>query len=76
MGGGLRIAWNLRCCNVVCKAWNLCSIHHVYKEGNQATDFLAKLGVSSSIDDYVWDEPPLGLKLILLADVSGTLHMR
>ena len=55
--------------------WN-CSVHHVYREGNQVADFLTKLGASSVGGEQLWDSPPVGLELILLADVVGVLHLR
>ena len=53
-----------------------CSIKHVFCEGNQAADFLAKLGASSDEVDHVWNTPPAGLDVILLANAAGVQHLR
>ena len=53
-----------------------CSIKHVFREGNQAADYLAKLGASSDEGDHVWNSPPAGLGVILLADAVGVQHLR
>ena len=63
-----------------------CSLHHVLREGNQATNFLAKLGASSGLGDCVWKRSPKGdsvwkrspkgLELILTADSAEILRLR
>lgn len=53
-----------------------CSVHHVYREGNQATDYLAKPGASTFGVEQLWDHPLTGLELILLADAARVLHLR
>ncbi|KAF7831938.1 ribonuclease H [Senna tora] len=51
-------------------------ITHIFREGNQCADFMAKLG-SASDDDYViWDSPPDGIGHLLLADRMSTLFLR
>ena len=51
-------------------------VHHVYREGNQVADFLAKLGTSSVGGEQLWDRPPGGLEPILLTNAVGVLHLR
>ena len=62
-------------CRLLANDWR-CSLQHVYREGNQAADFLVKLGASSVGGEHLWDRPPVGLELILLANAAGVLHMR
>ena len=52
------------------------SIKHVYREGNQVADFLAKLGALYDEGDHVWNSPPASLGVILLADAAGVQHLR
>lgn len=44
------------------------SIHHTLREGNNSANFLAKLG--SGMEEFLrlWEEPPIGLASLLLAD--------
>lgn len=53
-----------------------CSVQHVYREGNQATNFLNKLGASFDGVEHLGDRPYVGLELILLVDVVEVLHLR
>ena len=53
-----------------------CTLQHIYREGNQAVDFLAKYGTTLSMDFTVWDKPLVGIDHILLADFAGTIHLR
>ena len=46
------------------------------REGNQAADYLAKLGANFAGNDCVWETPPMGMEHILLVDVSGILFLR
>ena len=43
----------------------------MYREGNQAANFLAKLSTSSSDEDCVWESPSGGLEFIFLVDSAG-----
>ena len=54
----------------------VCSLRYVYQEGDQAADFLAKLGASTNDDNHIWDKPPVGLGLTLLADASAMQFLR
>ena len=47
----------------------------MHRDGNQAADFLVKLGASSWAKDCVWEKSPVGLALIHLADSSEVFHM-
>ena len=54
---------------LLAKEW-VCLLQHVYGEGNQAANFLAKHGATSQTSS-VWDSPPVGLDHILLANHAG-----
>ena len=49
---------------------------HVQREGNQAGDFLAKLGAMTMESLRVRDRPPTDMELNLLSDLAGVVHMR
>ncbi|KAF7821947.1 ribonuclease H [Senna tora] len=50
-------------------------ITHVLREGNQCADFMAKLGSSNDEEYVVWEDPPDGISLMLLADRISTLEI-
>ena len=60
---------------LLAKDW-LCVLHHVYREGNQAADFLARLGAEVVHEERVWEYPPVGLEHLLFADFAGVAHLR
>jgi len=49
---------------------------HILREGNQSTDFMAKLGASSDIDLCYHASPPEGLLSLLRIDAIGTIFLR
>jgi hypothetical protein len=49
---------------------------HTLREGNACADYLAKIGVCNLKAYSPIDVPPDGMKLLLLADASGTLFFR
>ena len=53
----------------------VCKLQHVYREGNEAADFLVKLGAISRTSN-VWDSPPTGLGHILLSHLARVVYMR
>ena len=51
-------------------------MQHCYRETNQATDFLAKLG-HNQLDPFVhYVSPPFGVMEVLADDASGILYTR
>ena len=61
--------------SLLSRDWH-CVLHHVYREENQATDFLARLGAADVCQERVWDHPPVGLEHLLFADLAGVAHLR
>ncbi|KAF7801643.1 ribonuclease H [Senna tora] len=51
-------------------------ITHVFREGNQCADFMAKLGSSNDEESVFWDNPPDVIALLLLANRISTLFLR
>ncbi|KAF7806919.1 dentin sialophosphoprotein isoform X1 [Senna tora] len=49
---------------------------HVFREANQAADFMAKLSHSLAEGFHVFDSPHVGLRSILAADLNGPLVPR
>lgn len=52
------------------------SLHHTLREGNQCTDYLAKLGASSDDSLLLHPSPPDDLRPLLQNDATGTLFLR
>jgi len=52
------------------------SLHHTLREGNQCTDYFAKLGASSYVGILIHLSPPDDLRPFLRNDASGTLFLR
>ncbi|KAF7812868.1 ribonuclease H [Senna tora] len=52
------------------------SFRHIFREANQSADFLAKLGLQGSVKLTLWEDPPSGLALALLADSLSTCFPR
>ncbi|KAJ1414415.1 Ribonuclease H-like superfamily [Sesbania bispinosa] len=51
-------------------------ISHVYREGNFAADFLARIGHSFQLDSHVLPEPPPSLSTLLFGDSVGVSFVR
>ncbi|KAF7800755.1 Ribonuclease H protein [Senna tora] len=49
---------------------------HVFREANQAADFMAKLSHSLAEGFHVFDSPHVGLRSVLAADLNGPLVPR
>jgi hypothetical protein len=57
-------------------AANNFSVHHTLREGNQAADFMAKLGSTMTDDLVTFMTPPEGILMLLLSDATGVLFPR
>lgn len=44
--------------------------HYIFREANQSTDYLAKLGLFSSVDFFLVCRVPIGLRRLLRLDLS------
>jgi hypothetical protein len=55
--------------------WQVCIVR-ILREGNNCTDFLAKIEVSSDLNRLVQHTPPHGLRELLFADSSETWFQR
>lgn len=54
----------------------VCVLHHRLREGNFATDFLAKMGAKSVVDLSVIQEAPLEMSSILLLEAMELPFVR
>lgn len=52
------------------------TINHVYREGNRAAEYLAKMGHSAQHGTTILQHPPPGLQLILDGDTRGQFVLR
>lgn len=50
-------------------------IKHVYREGNSVADFLASWSSCRDTGMYVHDEPPIGVRNLLLSDRLETPYV-
>lgn len=57
------------------KSWNI-DLRHIMQEGNQCTNFLAKLGVRGCEEPVVLSSPPIELRSLLSVDAMGTIFVR
>lgn len=55
--------------------WQL-SFNHVFREGNECADWLAKKGASEDSLFQLWESCPQPLLLVLLVDASGHVRLR
>ena len=63
------IIWSIK--QLLGKNWEVLIVH-TYKEGNMSADWLAKKKGAMGDESLVyWDEPPLGIGNLLLADSMG-----
>ncbi|KAJ1388142.1 Ribonuclease H domain [Sesbania bispinosa] len=60
---------------LISRDWEI-SVNHVFRKGNQAADFLAKLGSANSCSFVPLLEPSVGISDILQADSLGVLFPR
>ena len=52
------------------------SIEHTLREGNQCTDYMAKLGASTDVDLSIHSSPPELLLPLLKTDEIGSIFIR
>ena len=61
--------------SLLARDWH-CVLQHVFREGNQAVDFLVRFGATVVHEECVWERPLAGLEHLLLADIAGVAHLR
>ena len=70
------------CFSLVRNIWSMCDrnwsvvIKHVYREANSVADFLASWSSSRDTGMHLHDEPPIGVRNLLLSDRLGTSYVQ
>lgn len=60
---------------LVAHPWQV-TFQHVFREGNECADWLAKHGANMDSTLDIWDACPQSLHLVMLADASGVIRQR
>ncbi|KAK0587703.1 hypothetical protein LWI29_027305 [Acer saccharum] len=63
------------CKSLISKDW-ICSVKHVFREGNMVADGLAKMGHGLDMGVHFFEEPPPAITDIFLNDVKGLSSVR
>nr|BAF36312.1 hypothetical protein [Ipomoea trifida] len=63
-------------CRALMRDFRSIKITHILREGNQSADFLANLGQNSDWGTTILDDPPEGLRELLVRDSHGVAASR
>lgn len=63
-------------CRALMRDFRSIKITHILREGNQSADFLANLGQNSDWGTTILDDPPEGLRQLLVRDSHGVAASR
>ncbi|GKV14725.1 hypothetical protein SLEP1_g25551 [Rubroshorea leprosula] len=61
---------------VLLDAFSNCIVRHTLCEGNSAADFMASLGHKSPLGTTFYQNPPVGINMLMHGDTIGTMFLR